>query len=536
MKRIDWEKYVLLFSISFSSFILYSFASDGAFDIWKGSEVVKEEGMSPQEFASSEGLLNEVASLLEEKIEIENIPPIENVNFEQIAAILEDGASVEAQVEVEENEDKETPNLQSAIRMTMDSFPSVLISEAQAESFRHLQSKEWGGYLPTVDVSLNRGLERSKSPTLRASTFDKRDMIREENTLTVRQMIFDGRAVSNRVKSATNLSHRAEANLQVTKETTGLKVIDVYLNVLRSKELIDIAREKVTQHQGILNTVEEREKKGVGRSSDTDQVSGRLALAKAQVERYRAGLANALSSYEAVVGVKPARLAVVSLQEVNKRLPDTLEYAALSAKEKHSVLKQAVYDLASAKADVQEAKAAFWPQLHFQFDASDSSDLDGIEGKSNDMQAKLVLSFNIFNGMTDLEEKKSRAALLREKSYSSDLAKRNILKDVHIAWNFLESSKQDFRYFTDHRNASLSAFNAYQEQYMIAKRTLIDLLNSADELSQAQESAVNARYTTILRGYELLYAMGDLLGDMGVEDEDSSMAALSEEQIIEVSQ
>lgn len=528
MKSVVWEKYIILFSIGFSSFLLYSFVSEDTFDLWVGSE----EKISAQ---------IQTPNVTQQELEIDEPPPVEQVlvgelSSGEVAAVLEggSGASVDSKVEVNKNQDKNTATLFSAIQLTLKTYPSVLISKAQSDSFGHQRSKEWGGYLPTADISMNRGVERSKSPTLQASNYDKRDMIREENTVTVRQMLFDGFAVSNRVKSAENLFQRSKQNVRVTKETTGLRVIDVYLNVLRSKELIDIAKEKVSQHESILSTVEEREKKGVGRASDTEQVRGRLSLAKAQVERYRAGLANALSSYESVVGERPTRLALVSLQEVTEVLPSTLDFATLSAKEKHAVLKQAHFDVASAKADVSESKAAFWPQLHLQLDGSDTRNLDGIEGKSNDFQAKVVLSFNIFNGTADLQEKKSRAALLREKRYSQELAKRNIQKDVHIAWNFLESSKQDFRYFSDHRDASQAAFDAYQEQYLIAKRTLFDLLNSADELSKSEEAAVNARYTTILRSYELLYAMGDLLGVMGVDEYDTSVVSIPEEKMIDI--
>ena len=66
-------------------------------------------------------------------------------------------------------------------------------------------------------------------------------------------------------------------------------------------------------------------------------------------------------------------------------------------------------------------------------------------------------------------------------------------------------------------DASAKTVVAYEKQFRIGKRTLLDLLNTENELFESRKAYLNAHYSGILAKYRVLNATGLLLDSMRVD-------------------
>ena len=78
------------------------------------------------------------------------------------------------------------------------------------------------------------------------------------------------------------------------------------------------------------------------------------------------------------------------------------------------------------------------------------------------------------------------------------------------------TSRKQLHSFYTHRKAATETVNSYYKQFQIGKRTLLDLLNSEDELFTAKTDYVNGTYDVLFSKYRILNSGGSLLSRMNI--------------------
>ena len=119
-------------------------------------------------------------------------------------------------------------------------------------------------------------------------------------------MIFDGFATSSEVDRQHARVDSQAYRLKGVAGVTSLRAVEVYLAVLRIRQLVRLAEDSLQFHQQTYDQIKLRSDAGVGRKSDLDQVAGRLALALSNLSIERSNLMDADTNYLRVIGVLPA--------------------------------------------------------------------------------------------------------------------------------------------------------------------------------------------------------------------------------------
>ena len=88
--------------------------------------------------------------------------------------------------------------------------------------------------------------------------------------------------------------------------------------------------------------------------------------------------------------------------------------------------------------------------------------------------------------------------------------RRSIEQSIRLAWNVFVSSRAQLRYFKVQAESSEKTRIAYQQQFDIGQRTLLDLLDSENETFIAKSGYVNAQYTELLARFRVLNSIGKL--------------------------
>lgn len=417
--------------------------------------------------------------------------------------------------------------LQEAVDATVKTNPDVLaaVHERQAVSKEVDQAK--AGYYPTLDLQVGTGWEMTDNPSTRGSGKGEVHLNRDEARLDARQMLFDGMETKNEVERQEARTNSRAFSVFSSAENTGLDAVEAYLNVLRRQHLVELAQTNLEAHQRTHDQIMLRSERGVGRKADMDQSLGRLALAEANLMSEQSNLRDAETSYIRVVGMEPDTLSQpdspISL------IPQTRDEAIATAVDNHPTLRLAAFDVESAQAQHATAKAPFYPDLHLELGTRADHDIDGQEGKDKDLYAMLRLRYNLVNGGRDTARREETAFLINQAAEIRNNTHRQVEESVRLSWNAWETVKRQMSFRRQHVESSEKSRDAYQQQFSLGQRTLLDLLDSENEVFSARTALVNTQYDEMFAMYRILNSMGMLLQGLNVELPEAATTIASNE-------
>lgn len=399
-------------------------------------------------------------------------------------------------------------SLVDAVTETINSNPDVLIAKSQRNAVEQEMMGARAGFFPQTDITVGHGWETSNNSTTRANGSGSKNLDRSEAEIQIRQLLFDGfRTSSEYDRQKARVNSRAYSTFGKS-EVTALRAVEVYLDVLREDKLVRLAMENLENHQKTYDRIKKRGESGVGRKSDTEQALGRLALAKTNLLAETNNQADAKAAFENVVGQIPVGLEEpVSLAYL---LPADLDEAISLALENHPTLKSAEADVEAARYQEKTAKSAFYPRVHLELSGTENDDIDGIPGPNRDGQIMVRGRYNLTGGR-DMARREETAYLLNEAKEIRNRTRRQVVESIQLSWNAYQTAKSQLEYFKVHVDASETARNAYRKQFNIGQRSLLDVLDSENELFSAQIDYVNGQNELLFAAYRILAGTGKLL-------------------------
>ncbi len=400
--------------------------------------------------------------------------------------------------------------LTEAVNVVIKTNPNVLASINERQAVAEEVKQAQAGYLPTVDLTIGTGWEMTDSPATQGEVHLNRD----EASIQLRQMLFDGMQTKNEVRRQTARTDSRSYNIVGTAEAKALEAVEAYLNVLRRQKLVDLAVTNLEAHERTHDQIKLRSEYGVGRKADMDQSEGRLALAKANLVAEQSNLADAEIIYSRVVGIEAKNL--TDPASPRSLLPETLDEAIALALENHPVLKSATADVESSNAQYETSKAAFFPRVDFELGTTANNDIDGINGNNKDVTAMFRLRYNLLNGGRDSARREQTAYLINQATEIRNNTHRQVEESTRLSWNALQTVDRQKSYFELHVESSKRSRDAYQQQFNLGQRTLLDLLDSENEVFVASQAYVNSQYDELFALYRILNSMGMLLPSLNV--------------------
>jgi adhesin transport system outer membrane protein len=377
-----------------------------------------------------------------------------------------------------------------------------------------------GGYYPRVDLTAGSGRESLKQPPV--ST--RNDYTRSSVLLSLNQMIFDGFATRNEVRRLDKAKLVRYYELLDASETVALEASRAALDVLRYRYLVDLAKDNYVQHKATYDQIERRTQSGVGRRVDFEQAGSRLALAEINLITENANLHDVSARYQRLVGSQPVD-PIAPPAQVGSAFPGQAKAALDTLHQKNPALLAATENIEAAQYEIHARRAAYSPRLDFRARTDQTDNYLGAAGNRDYNVAELVVSWNLFNGGSDRArekqtiEKKNLAFDLREK------ACRDTRQTLLIAYNDVLRLKEQSVFHAKQVALLEKTRNAYRDQFNVGQRTLLDLLDTENELLAARRSNVNAD-TDLSLAYLRTYAgMGTLLEVLGLQRLDADTPA-----------
>lgn len=330
-----------------------------------------------------------------------------------------------------------------------------------------------------------------------------------ETSLTLTQNLFAGFSTVNKVNYQEARILAAAYNYVEKSNDIAFRMTTSYVNVLRSYELLETARENVQINEVIYKKVKSLFDAGLTTDSEVKKIESSLSLAKSNLT---VGLNNTHDTefnFRRILGRMPD---VVNMQKVNLdiAMPESIQRAALYAINHNPSLLVSRYNIKGAQALWKENEQDFYPRVDLEINQNyDDVELRNQFNQPDDrFTARIVVSYNLFRGGADrATSQKNISKINQEIDIKRDL-KRQVIEGLDLSWSAYEMIGLQLKDLRDYKGFSEKTLELYKEEYDLGRRSLLDLLASQNDVINSRMQIITAEYDQLLAKYRILDAMG----------------------------
>jgi adhesin transport system outer membrane protein len=414
--------------------------------------------------------------------------------------------------------DPNATTMNQVVEQTLLSNPEIQARYHDFQSSLEGQNVARGGWKPQVNAQGYLGHEwQSNLPGQGSANWN-----RPGYNLELRQLLFDGFRTNNDVKQAGFVKLSRFYDLLATSDDITFSAVQAYVDLQRYRDLEFLARQNYTLHEETLKQIRERADSGVGRRVDMEQAGGRLALAQTNLMTESANLNDVTSRFRRVTGADvPSSMAATP--KVDDKLPKAPTNFDDSLRSNPSFLsKQAL--LQAADAGAASSKGAYSPKFEFVATTGTDTSQPGPDYKNvRSTNVEVVMSYNLYRGGSDSARIRQTAAQNYAARDVRDYTCRNVQQDLSVAWNNIIHLRQSLPFLRDHEVATTKVRDAYRQQFQIGQRTLLDLLDTENELFESRRAYTNALYDLQVAEYKWLALSHKLLPTLGLAPANNQM-------------
>ncbi|MDR2208173.1 MAG: TolC family outer membrane protein [Azoarcus sp.] len=389
-----------------------------------------------------------------------------------------------------------------------------------------------GGYFPQIDLNAGYGHRWRKEPKHSSDDWDYGGV-----GFDLKQMVYDGFATSSEVKRMSYTRLMRYYDLLGASENAGLEVVRAYADVQRYRELVEAAKANYAMHKQHHSKLDTRADAGVSRRVDLDQAIGRLALAESNLLTELSNLHDVSARYQRLVGeLPPDAMSPLEDDFNNVQLPENVVVALNTAYVSNPGFNSAIENVRAGMANRDVARSNYHPKFDLLARTGVDRNLNnrdpstgglkgdpstgGLKGNTRESTVELRMNFNIFRGGSDAARVRQAGEELEQAKDLREKACRDLRQSLVIAYQNINSLNEQLGYRERHYLMTVKARDAFLLQFGAGTRTLLDLLDTENEVFVSQRALTNARYDLLVTQAATLSEMGQLLRTLGVVRED----------------
>ncbi len=412
--------------------------------------------------------------------------------------------------------------LQEAVAYAVSTSPEILAAASNRSAIDFELRQARGLYLPQIDLEGSIGPGWRDRPGSTGDDADHTILVRREVALTLQQMVFDGFATDSEVERQASRVDAAAARVLERSEFVAVNIAQAYINILRQNELVGLAQNNIRVHEQILADVQARVNAGRSSVADVQQTEERLRGAEATLIEIERDFEAARISYQQLVGLPAGQLSMPPA--VDGSIPTSLDGAIQIALNNNPTLSIARADIDTAYAEFRAANAAFWPTLDIEGRASTGIDIGGERGSDSDIEALLVMRYNLYRGGIDTANREEQVRRIDEARQALLQFEREVQEIVRGAYNTLDRSQRRLVLLREQVAVSEQVRQSYLDQFSIGERTLLDVLDAENALFNARVDLVNSEFDLMFSKYQIIGATGQFLTTFNIQPHPAAAA------------
>jgi len=332
------------------------------------------------------------------------------------------------------------------------------------------------------------------------------DFTNKSISLNISQTLFDGLRTKNNTAGAISAVKAGREDLRNSVQTVFLNAIGSYIDVIQNTSIVGFRKKSLEFLNEQVRSEKTRFEVGESTRTDVAQAEGRRAAAIAQLSAAKANLIAANAAYRQHIGKQPNRLK--SPRNIGKLLPKTVASAQAIAHKRHPAILARLHLVDQAAYSVKVAKGAFLPTL--SLNGSVSHDYNSLSGNSESGTISAKLSVPIYQGGKNSAQVRKGKEALGQRRILVDAIKNNVRAQVTSAYAQYSAARDSVNANNTQLKAARLALQGAVEERKVGQRTTLDVLNTQQEVINAQVSLAQSQRNYIDAQYSILATIGAL--------------------------
>jgi outer membrane protein, adhesin transport system len=339
-------------------------------------------------------------------------------------------------------------------------------------------------------------------PTLEASAPAAGDGM-PGGLLRIDQPLWSGGRISAAIDNARRQVDVSGDALQETRWSLTQQLIAAYVEALRQQARQTHATAAIGEHEKLLAMIKRRVAQEVSPLVDQRFAESRLYQAQSDKALAIQSLNNARAQLVQLTGLADYELSWDGLG--TEGAPASLEAAVQAALEASPTLRRLRNEAAIAEAAIDIRRSVYKPQLLLRLERQAGGSL------VSDSRATLVLQAQPGSGLASLSAVEAAVAKRESALQAIEAAKTDLNTKLAVDWDDYIASQA--RLADSRLSSAMSAevFDSYARQYVIGRKTWIDVLNAIREAVQAHYVLEDTHSQGVAAALRLRLACGTLL-------------------------
>ncbi|MEE1876065.1 TolC family protein [Altererythrobacter litoralis] len=395
-----------------------------------------------------------------------------------------------------------TVSMQDAIETAIMSNPEIMQAQYNTEAIQFEREQAQSLYYPRIDVETSAGIRRLENNTRRNLGIANNELYPLEAQGTIDWTMFDfGRRRGELLRQAARVDG---ASLRVVErsEFIALQVARQYLDVMLQQRIAAASEDNRAFHEALVSDLEQ----GVAQESisiaDLQQAQERLQSSIVREEEAKQALEVAQNSLRRLAGISIDQPALPP--DLLSSMPTSRDMAIGMARTDNPLVREAQADVDAAHGLVMAAKGEFFPTVGVDVRGRIGEDIDGFAGETNDVQARVYLRWNIFDGgrkRGNYQEMVHRASQARYRLHEMT---RRAEEDAANAWTTLEAEQNIGKALARQSEVADDLLLSYRSQFDVGRRSLLDVLDAQNTRYNTQVRFETSRFSEIFAQYQVL--------------------------------
>ena len=419
-------------------------------------------------------------------------------NFKQIANNLED-SNKEPFVGL---------NILETINKAINYNPKIKAQKFSYESSKENIKQVYSAIFPSIEMNLSKGYKDTDSST--SDTKINESVSPQDFSINLEQNLYTGGKFTAEAKKAKSQLLIEEENLRLIRYEIILESALAYLNVLEKKKLIELNNLKEEKFKNVFKSIELLVK--VGSASQSDLVFAQSKLVQTAAEKivsineFNVTKAN----YKKIVGefLPNGNLEEPKINKIN--FPNNFDNAIDIAFKNNPKIKIAQLEENIAKFDIKSQFAESMPNITLdgEYQSKDDTTQKGSHSDTAEITAKITVP--IFKGGKNISKIKQAKIIAKKVRYELENKRNEITQTVTKSWTDFQTSETLLKAANINIEARKLILEGIEQEAKLGIKSYIDLLQSKEELIDAEFNKITATKNYIISALQLKADIGEL--------------------------
>lgn len=407
-------------------------------------------------------------------------------------------------------------SLMDAYKDAIQNDPQVLRAKAQYDLIKEQENTAFSALLPQVTLSGSFNMSNGDQ-----FIFANGEVVDVESDtlqygLSLSQSIFRLDSWHN-LHVAEKQALQAMATYDLVRQTLVLRVAEAYFGVLRAKDNLEFVQAEKKAIERQLEQTKQRFNVGLTAITDVHEAQANFDNSVATEIRANNDVEIAKEVLREITGKYYAQFDLLDTKrfEASRPSPALVKEWVNKSETANLELKAQELVVEAAKFSIKQAKAGHYPTLNLgasigkQDQTINNNGLPILDSRSVNLtlNVPIYLGGSISSAVRQAQANYVLAGEDREQTY------RAVVRQVRTSFADVTAFVSTIKALEQSVVSAESALNATQAGFEVGTRTIVDVLNSTQNLYRAKSSLASARYDYILAMLSLKQASGELTAE-----------------------